>query len=123
MPLTKLEYTRNIALQGADLTQFFTRLHQAMVEVIQTELASCKSWSHCTEQYTIADNVADSGFMILSIQILPGRTSEQKQMLQTIASEYLHELLRGLSTTNNIAVRVLLTDADLDGYHMSHYAP
>jgi len=122
MPVSKLEYTSNIKLTADELSAFFKALHLSMVDVIGTDLASCKSSALMFEHYCIADNSTSGGFAILYIQILPGRTDEQKNKLKQMAGEQLINLLQTSKCDADVQVRVLVSTVDRALYVMEEYS-
>ena len=123
MPLSKLEYTDNIEITKKSLLSFFQELHVAMVKIINTDLSSCKSRASMVSQYCVADGKNNRGFIVLYIQILPGRTKQQQDDLQHIASQLLKKLLQSLGCKVEVQIRILLREANMDLYHMTEYFP
>lgn len=122
MPLTKIEHSSNIKITASQIQGFFEQLHQTLVDVIGTDIGSCRSWVVPTGEFCIAQGANDQGFMIMTMQILPGRSAEVKQQLQEAASDLMHQLLKSIDQKPaNIGVRVILQEADLANYHMSDF--
>ncbi len=122
MPLCKLEYTGNIQLPAPELTSFFKTLHLSMVDIIQTELASCKSCAVPLPQYCIGDGSNNGGFVLLYIQILPGRDDAQKRQLQESSSDQLKALLKQIGYHEPVQLRVILSEGDKKNYYMDSYS-
>lgn len=122
MPLSKLEYTRNIEISPTLLSSFFKELHATMVNVIDTDLASCKSSASILEHYCIADGKEEDGFIILYIQILPGRSDQKKEELKKVVAQQLMDLLKAVGCARGVQVRVLISEVDQLLYYMGDYS-
>jgi 5-carboxymethyl-2-hydroxymuconate isomerase len=119
MPLAKLEYTANLDFSAAVLTEFFVGFHQMMVEVIYTDLKTCKSSAVKFDHFCVADDQAEKAYVVLHIQILPGRTEEQIQALQARSAELLQKLLvKAGIDADSVSLRVLVCEADRSRYFM-----
>jgi len=121
MPLTKLEYTDNIQLPSGKMTDFFQKLHASMIDIIGTDLQTCKSSACILDQYCIADGIKKNGFIVLYIQILPGRNTSQKDELKEKAGQLLLDLLKSACCKIDVQARVLINEVNQQYYFMGDY--
>jgi 5-carboxymethyl-2-hydroxymuconate isomerase len=121
MPISKLEYTSNIEISEEQITSFFKTLHTEMVKLIVTDLKTCKAYSTQLDKYCIADNADKVGFILLTIQILPGRDQKAKVNLKNRSGTLLLNLLKNSESIGQHQVRVIVTEAIQELYFMETY--
>lgn len=93
MPHLVLEYSNNI-VEKANLQELFQQCHQQLVEILPTELTSCKSRAIEYQTYLLANGDTAQAFVHLDLKILPGR---DKSTLDK-ASHAIMDLLKGYFT-------------------------
>lgn len=116
MPILNFEYSSNLNLDQKIKT-FLLETHLILVDVIKTDLLTCRSSIDKRENYVIGDDNKKSAFIVLRIQMLPGRSDEQKDHLGNLLVKKIkddfHEIIRKYDTQ----VRVYLTDTDMRYYY------
>ena len=94
-----------------------------MKDTINCQIESCKSRAHVLSDYAIGLNTNDTGFVLLQIQILSGRSSETRLKLKQTASQILKELIEKEAQTNPIQLRVHIMEIDPTFYQMDKIDP
>jgi 5-carboxymethyl-2-hydroxymuconate isomerase len=73
MPHINLEYSPNI-IEKNNLLGLFEEIHTVLVEMLPTQLASCKSRAIPCELYLVGDGHAQNAFVHLDLKTMAGRT-------------------------------------------------
>lgn len=116
MPIVNLEYTDNLKIDGI-VKPFLLEIHRVLVQEIKTNLRTCRSSiSKCTD-YVIADGDPRNAYIILRIQMLPGRTDAVKNQLGKIVLEKIHHAFSSEINKFDTQVRVALTETDKQHYY------
>jgi 5-carboxymethyl-2-hydroxymuconate isomerase len=116
MPVVSLEYTNNLAI-GAQVKPFLKEVHNILVEIIKTDLLTCRSTITCHEDYVIGDSDPRNAFIQLSIRMLPGRSKETKDELGHRLFTMIKQAFSKEIEKHTTQVRVYLTEVDRDYYY------
>lgn len=116
MPVTNFEYTSNLKIKGK-VKNFLPEVHQTLVELIQTDLKTCRSVIQEHQDYLVGNGDALNGFIQMSIRILPGRTDEQKSLLGNSLLKKLKQAFAQEIKDFNVQCRVYLTEVDKPQYY------
>ncbi|MCW5588802.1 MAG: hypothetical protein KIT27_03975 [Legionellales bacterium] len=97
--------------------RLFLETHRILVEEIKTDLITCRSAIVKTSDYLIGNGDINNAYIMLRIQILPGRSDEVKnrtgkRLLEKIYRDFADEIK--LCTTQ---VRVYLTETEKQHYY------
>lgn len=116
MPVVCFEYTDNLAIDN-QVHGFLKETHAELVEIIKTDLLTCRSTITRHQDYLIGNGDPNNAFIQLSIRMLPGRSKEIKNQLG-------HQLLAMIKQTfnkeiekNETQIRVYLTEVEKDYYY------
>ena len=116
MPTLRLEYTDNLKIQNK-LQLFFKIIHAELVNLIKTDLDTCRSLVTAYSDYCVGNGSPENAFIQITIHILPGRSEELRKKLGAALFEklntYFHEEIARLKTQ----VRVYVQETDLAHYH------
>jgi len=85
MPQLILEYSDNI-IETGQFSHLLQKCHKSLVEILPTDLASCKSRIIECKSYVIGDGQANNAFIHVSLKVMPGRP---QNILQSIGQEIL----------------------------------
>jgi 5-carboxymethyl-2-hydroxymuconate isomerase len=115
MPQLTIEYSANLA--GLfDARTFARRLHDIVVETVDTPLANCKTRLVRLDEALIGDGSAGHAMVHVDLRILSGRTSEQKRRLGERALALL-EAAVAPSQALKAQLTVEVRELDRDHYH------
>jgi 5-carboxymethyl-2-hydroxymuconate isomerase len=115
VPQIAIEYSSSLA-QAFEPNALALRLHQLIVETIDTELISCKTRLVEHRDTVIGDGAEDQAMLHLDIRILSGRSAEEKRRLGEAVHAAAVEAVEkpeGLRLQVTAEVREL----DRDNYH------
>lgn len=116
MPIIKFEYTNNLAIDSK-INSFLLETHEILCDEIQTNLTTCRSAIEKITDFVIGDGNPNNAYILLQIQMLPGRTDDiknrlGKKLLDKINREFLEEI-----QNFDTQVRVYLTETDKRHYY------
>jgi len=116
MPVVNLEYTSNLAIDN-HVKKFLKEVHTTLVEIIKTDLFTCRSTVTCHDNYLIGEGSPNNAFIFLSIRMLPGRSKQIKdelghQLYDKIKNTFSHEIEKF-----DTQIRVYLTEVEADYYY------
>lgn len=80
MPQIRVEYSGNLG-SAFDARGFARAMHDRIVEIVGSELGSCKTRLVALDEWIIGDGSADQAMIHVDLRILSGRTDEQKTRL------------------------------------------
>lgn len=115
MPQVTIEYSANAA-SAFDPQTYALRVHDLLVEHVETELASCKTRLVQHDRTVIGDGASANAMIHVDLRILTGRTGEQKKQLGQAAFAALEAAVTkpdGLELQLTLEVR----DLDRENYH------
>lgn len=97
MPALSFEYTANLAIDEK-IRSFLLETHQTLVEIIKTDLTTCRSSIMRVADFVIADGDPKHAFIKLTINMLPGRTEEVKNLTgKTLLKKFIRYFQKRLS--------------------------
>lgn len=116
MPIINFEYTDNLKIDS-NIKSFLVETHTILVREIKTDLRTCRSSIAKISDYVIGDGDSKNAYIILRIQMLPGRTDDIKNrtgkiLLEKIYSDFSDEIKK-----YDTQVRVSLTETDKKHYY------
>ncbi|MCD8525035.1 MAG: hypothetical protein LRY67_04710 [Gammaproteobacteria bacterium] len=116
MPVVTFEYTKNLAIDR-DVKPFLNGVHQVLVDIINTELSTCRSTITCHEDYLIGDGDDRHAFIQLSIRMLPGRNKTTKDQLGQYLLAMIRQEFAVAIARYDVQLRVYLTEVERDYYY------
>lgn len=116
MPVVHFEYTNNLAID-AQVKPFLKEAHNTLVEIIKTDLLTCRSTISCHQDYVIGDGDANNAFIQLSVRMLPGRSKETKDKLGHQLFSMIKQFFAQEIEKRETQVRVYLTEVERDFYY------
>lgn len=114
MPTIKIHYTDNIKISNK-LDDFCRNLHSTLVEVIKTDIHTCRTLIYPCKTYVVGDSSSNfDGFIQLEIDILPGRSPKLRKLLGNI----LLTDLKSLCNDSDVSIdyRVIVNETDTEFY-------
>lgn len=109
MPHLTLEYSKNVC-EHQKLDTLFEKCHALMVEILPTELASCKSKALEYKNYYIGDGNTKNAFVHLDLKLLTGRTEETLHALSQRLLQCLSEHFAESFKTLNLQISLEITE-------------
>ena len=116
MPILNFEYTANLKIDQK-IPDFLLEAHHILVAEIGTDLRTCRSCIIKREQYIIGDGDAKNAFILLAIQILPGRTEAQKDRVGKLLVNKIKQDFEAEISNHDVQVRVYVTETDKKHYY------
>ena len=116
MPILNFEYTDNLKIDSK-IKSFLLETHDILVQEIKTDLRTCRSCISKISDYIIGDDNPNNSYIILRIQMLPGRTDEIKNRTGNILLEKIHHDFSDEIKKYDTQVRVYLTETDKKHYY------
>lgn len=116
MPILNFEYTDNLKIDSK-IKSFVLEVHDILVQEIKTDLRTCRSAIAKISDYIIGDGNHNNAYIILRIQMLPGRTDEIKNKIGKILIEKIHHNFSDEIKNHDTQVRVYLTETDKQHYY------
>lgn len=112
MPTIKIHYTNNINID--DKLELFTEnTHQMLVDVIATDIDTCRTLVYPCSQYRVGSSNSEyNAFIQLDIAILQGRSVELRKKLGQILLNDLRKLCKDSSQAIDFRVNVNETDTE-----------
>jgi len=116
MPVIHFEFTANLAIDN-QVKPFIAELHNALVEIIKTDLQTCRSVISRHENYVIGNGAEKNAFIQLSIRMLPGRDKATKDRLGKYLMDRVNQVFSEEINAHVTQTRVYLTEIDKDYYY------
>lgn len=116
MPIINFEYTDNLKIQPK-IKEFLLKTHHTLVREINTDLTTCRSSIYQVSDYVIGDGNINNAYIIMRIQMLPGRTDQVKNHLGELLLEEINAAFGDEIKRCNTQVRVYLTETDKPHYY------
>ena len=116
MPILNFEFTDNLKIDEK-IKLFLLETHNILVQEIKTDLRTCRSSIAKISDYVIGDGNPNNAYIILRIQMLPGRTDDIKNRLGKILLEKIHNDFSSEIKKYDTQVRVSLTETDKKHYY------
>ncbi|WP_150467223.1 hypothetical protein [Francisella sp. SYW-9] len=112
MPTIKIYYTDNIQISDK-LDKFSKSLHTTLVEIIKTDIHTCRTLIYPCKNYIVGDSSSNfDGFIQLEVDILPGRSTELRKKLGNILLGDLKLLCSDCDISIDYRVTVRQTDTE-----------
>lgn len=116
MPVVNFEYTDNLLID-AQVKSFLTDVHQVLVDIIKTDLLTCRSTITRHQSYVLADAASDHAFIQLSVRMLPGRDKATKDKLGEKLLAMIRETFAAQINKHQTQIRVYLTEVEKEYYY------
>ena len=116
MPILNFEFTDNLKIDNK-IKSFLFETHHILVAEIKTDLYTCRSSISKITDYVIGDGNHNNAYIILRIQMLPGRNDEIKNCTGKILLEKIYRDFSGEIKNHDTQVRVHLTETDKNHYY------
>lgn len=116
MPIIHFEYTDNLKIDSK-IKSFVSDTHKILVQEIKTDLHTCRSSITKISDYVIGDGSSNNAYIILRIQMLPGRTDDIKNHTGKILLEKIHHDFSDEIKKHDTQVRVYLTEIEKKYYY------
>jgi 5-carboxymethyl-2-hydroxymuconate isomerase len=116
MPIIHFEYTNNLAIDKK-INAFLKETHHTLVDMIKTDLFTCRSTITCHQHYLIADGNPRHAFIQLSIRMLPGRSKETKDKLGHQLLTMIKQMFGETMAQHETQLRVYLTEIEANYYY------
>ena len=116
MPIINFEYTDNLKIDS-QINSFLLKTHNILVQEIKTDLHTCRSNIAKISNYIIGDGDSNNAYIILRIQMLPGRTDDIKNHTGKILLEKIYNDFSDEIQKYDTQVRVYLTETDKKHYY------
>jgi len=110
MPTLRFEYTDNLNI-AHKLKSCFQEIHYILVDLIKTDLVTCRSLITCYQNYVAGDGNDKNAFMQLTITLLPGRTDALKQELGNTLFEKISQTFSEEISQCRTEIRVYIQEA------------
>ena len=115
MPHCILEYSNNI-VTTVNTKQFFHELHQLLVTEAGIDISNIKSRTVVYDQFFIGDGRDDHAFIHLTVSILSGRHSKEKQNLGHKILAYLATVFATSKEKVNCSITLELREMERETY-------
>lgn len=109
MPLLTLEYSSNMK-PHFDPKNYLLNMHVKLSKVLDANIKGYKSRSVCHDDFVIGMGGEDKAFVILTMEILPGRNDAMKARLGEMLSDELSVAVAGVNHFLNVQLSVHLKD-------------
>jgi len=116
MPVVNFEYTHNLPID-AQVNDFLKETHRTLVEIIKTDLLTCRSTITKHQDYLIGDGNPNNAFIQLSIRMLPGRSKATKDALGQRLLAIINQTFSKEIARCETQIRVYLTEVEKDYYY------
>ncbi|MGA5820379.1 5-carboxymethyl-2-hydroxymuconate Delta-isomerase [Kitasatospora sp. NPDC094028] len=113
MPQILIDHSPELALDREGLA---AELHEAIVEVIDTTVADCKTVFRPAPKAVAGDGASGEAVLLVELKILAGRTVEQRAELSARVLAVLRERIDVPA-----AIGVQITELDHDTYRFVHH--
>ena len=116
MPILNFEFTDNLKIDEK-IKLFLLETHNILAQEIKTDLLTCRSSISKISDYVIGDGNSNNAYIILRIQMLPGRTDDIKNRTGEILLEKIYSNFSDEIKKHDTQVRVSLTETDKKHYY------
>ena len=111
MPLLILEYTSNLSAKSSTKSTLLN-LHHEIGKMIDAGVEHFKSRIICRDEYVAMDNHPDNAFVLLTIDMLAGRSLDKRQAVGEYALEQLKQLYQEEAKTFNLQLCVRINEME-----------
>ncbi len=105
MPQITLEYSANI-IEKLSIIDILSSLNHLLVDLLPTQLDSCKGRAIQHDLYCLGDNNPQNSFVHLDLKILPGRTAEKLEETGCAIIQLLKEKFSESAQNKNLKISV-----------------
>lgn len=116
MPIITFEYTDNLSIKDK-IRSFLLETHQTLVDIIKTDLRTCRSQIIKMDNYVIGNGDSKNASIVLTIRMLPGRSDDIKHKLGKILLDKIHHDFSDEIRNHECQIRVYLTETDKKHYY------
>ena len=116
MPTLHFEYTDNLKIADR-VRPFLLEVHHLLVEIIKTDLGTCRSLVVPSTDFVIGSGNESAAFIQLTIKMLPGRSDEVKKKLGSALYKKIRQDFAPQVDQIKTQIRVYLQDTDIDHYY------
>lgn len=116
MPILNFEYTDNLKIDSK-IKSFLLEVHDILVQEIKTDLRTCRSSIRKISDYVIGDGNSKNAYILLQIQMLPGRSEDIKHKTGKILLDKIHHDFSNEIKEYETQVRVYLCETDKKHYY------
>lgn len=110
MPQLRLEYSANV-LEKNNMTQLFEACHKTLVEILPTDIKTCKSRAIECESFYVGDGNPKNAFVHVALKVLPGRDAEVLkkvgEVIMDILKNYFSQSLQAFNLQITLEVMEL----------------
>lgn len=116
MPIITCEYTSNLSIDKK-IRPFLLEMHNILVDVIKTDLPTCRSQIIKIDEFVIGNGDAKNASIVLTVRMLPGRSDDTKHRLGKILLDKIYHDFSDEIKKYDTQVRVYLTETDKKYYY------
>ncbi len=116
MPTIHFEYTDNLKISN-ELKPFLQDVHYLLVDMIKTDLPTCRSLIKPYSDYVVGNGDYQNAFIQMTIKMLPGRDDELKHSLGNALLEKIHSTFTSEINRLNTEIRVYIQDTNINHYY------
>lgn len=117
MPVIHLEYSDNLSTH-IDAQSFLKNAHADISSLINTDIHNCKSRITAHKNYVVGNGAQGNAFVLLTVEILPGRTQEAKENLGKHLLKKLQDAFKSVPEALNLQFSCHI--AELDKNYFRH---
>lgn len=111
MPHLVLEYSANI-VEGENLFELFKKCHVLLMEILPTDIESCKSRAIKYNEYYIGNGDLNNAFVHVDIKIMPGRDLIKLKNVSCQILDILKEYFIFSAKELNLQITVEVTELE-----------
>ncbi len=115
MPQIRLEYSANLKT-SVNFSELLYGIHEITTKTIRCDINDCKSRIIAYDNYFIGKGEKNNAMVHLEINILEGRTDEQKSELAKLLLDYLESSFNN-NKELNIQITTEIKDIIKKNYH------
>ena len=116
MPILQFEYSDNLNID-IKIEKFLLEVHGILVQEIKTDLRTCRSSIVKNSHYLIGDGNEKNAYIMLKIQMLPGRTDAIKNRLGELLLKKIKRDFSKEIEGHDLQLRVYLTETEKNHYY------
>ena len=116
MPILKFEYSDNLKID-TKIENFLLEVHGILVQEIKTDLRTCRSSIIKNSHFLIGDGSEKNAYIMLKIQMLPGRADIIKNRLGELLLKKIKRDFSKEIASFDLQLRVYLTETEKNHYY------
>ena len=113
MPLITLEYTDNL-VHDWEPRPFLLNAHKLIAEIIDTDIQSCKSRIICHKKHCVGVGNYNDAYLILTVEIKPGREDAVRQKLGKDLMDALKAVLKDIDASTKLQISCHIKEVSED---------